>query len=199
MEQTPTNLTIYTIGHSNISVEQFVGLLRRFGVRILVDVRSSPYAKYAVQFNREELKAHPTMQAVQYCYAGKQLGGRPENDVFYDEDGYVLYDEIANSYTFEEGIEKLLALAQKAPTAVMCSEEDPHGCHRHLLLARVLEERGIDVRHIRGDGRLQTEADLAVEETRGQLGLGFEEEEAKPWRSIHSVSPKKAPPDSSDY
>lgn len=196
---TPPDLTIYTIGHSNIQVEQLVGLLLRFGIRILVDVRSSPYAKYATQFNREEFKAHPAMKPFIYCYAGKQLGGRPENEVFYDEDGYVNYEDIANSYTFEEGLEKLLELAGKAPTAVMCSEEDPHTCHRRLLIGRVLEEQGITVKHIRGDGRVQTEADLALDETRGQLGLGFEEIEATPWRSAQSVLPRKAPPDSSDF
>jgi len=171
---TPPELTIYTIGHSNVPVEQLAGLLQRFGIRILVDVRSSPYAKYASQFNREALQAHPAMKPFKYCYAGKQLGGKPANEVFYDEDGYVNYQDIASSYTFEEGLEKLIELAGKAPSAVMCSEEDPHACHRRLLIGRVLEEQGITVRHIRGDGRLQTEADLALDETRGQLGLGFE-------------------------
>jgi len=195
---TPSDLTIYTIGHSNVPVEQLAGLLQQFGIRILVDVRSSPYAKYASQFNREELKAHPLMKPFKYFYAGKQLGGRPDNEVFYDEEGYVLYAEIAKTFFFEEGLEKLIDLAEKAPTAVMCSEEDPHACHRRLLLGRVLAERGITVQHIRGDGRLQTEADLALDETQGQLGLGFEELEEKPWRSAQSVLPRKAPPDSSD-
>jgi hypothetical protein len=81
----------------------------------------------------------------------------------------------------------------------MCSEEDPHQCHRRLLIARVLAERGIEVRHIRGDGRAQTEAELALDETSGQLGLDFAEaEEVTPWRSAQSVLPKKVPPTFSD-
>ena len=43
----------------------------------------------------------------------------------------------------------------------MCSEEDPAVCHRHLLVGRVLAGEGLTLRHIRGDGRLQTDADLA--------------------------------------
>lgn len=192
-----TDLTIYTIGHSNVPVEQLLQLLRPLDIRILVDVRSSPYSKYTTQFNREELQAHPGIRALKYCYAGKLLGGRPDNEIYYDEEGHVLYEEVAKSYTFEEGLVKLLALAHKAPTVVMCSEEDPHECHRHLLIARVLTERGITVRHIRGDGRVQTEDDLALEETHGQLGLEFDDlEETTPWRSIQSVLPKKAPPNS---
>jgi len=195
-------VVIYTIGHSNMSVEELVQLLQAVGVRVLVDIRSSPYAKYAVQFNREAFQAHPALPAahIRYMYAGKMLGGRPENDIFYDDEGHVRYDEIANSYTFQHGIEKLLEVARLATTTIMCSEEDPHECHRRLLIARVLDEEGVQVRHLRADGRAQTEEDLLREETAGQLALGFEREvEEKQWRSVRSVSPRKAPPNSLDY
>ena len=67
----------------------------------------------------------------------------------------------------------------------MCSEEDPQECHRRLLLGRVLAEKGVAVRHLRGDGRVQTEEDLCLEETAGQLALGFDSGvEEKPWRSV---------------
>jgi len=74
--------------------------------------------------------------------------------------------------------------------AALCAGEDPAGCHRRLLVGRVLGERGIAVAHIRGDGRLQTEAELAAAEPHGnQLSL-FAEIEAS-WKSVPSVSPKK--------
>ncbi len=192
---------IYTIGHSNITVEELLQLLQAHGIRVLVDVRSAPYSKYTVQFNKDALQAHPALTAahLRYMYAGKLLGGRPDNELFYDEDGHVLYADVANTYTFQEGIAKLLEVARKAPTAVMCSEEDPHECHRRLLIGRVLAEEGVLVRHIRGDGRVQTEEELCQEETAGQLALGFDNGvEEKPWRSTRSVLPKKTPPASSD-
>ena len=84
--------------------------------------------------------------------------------------------------------------------AVMCSEEDPAACHRRLLIGRVLMGQGVTVQHIRGDGRLQSEEELAREQeeaTRSpQLSL-FEIEETPPWRSARSVLPKKAQPGSS--
>ncbi len=49
--------TVYTVGHSNHQLEDFFQLLRRFAIRLVVDVRSSPYARYAVQFNRRFSKA----------------------------------------------------------------------------------------------------------------------------------------------
>jgi len=194
------DLTIYTIGHSNVPVEQFAQLLQQFNVRFLVDVRSSPYSRFTTQFNREELQRHLAMQPFKYFYAGKALGGRPEDTVYYDAEGYVLYSEIAKSSSFRDGIEKLLHRARQSATVVMCSEEDPHECHRHLLIAKTLGDQGITVRHIRGDGRLQTEEDLLLEETKGQLGLGFDDlMQEEPWRSTRSVSPKKAPRNSSEY
>jgi hypothetical protein len=87
----------------------------------------------------------------------------------------------------------------------MCSEEDPRGCHRRLLIARVLDERGVGIVHIRGDGSLQSEAGLLDVAARNQTKTGqlplFEAREVKPkgdaWRSIRSVSPKRAHPSSS--
>ena len=194
-------LTLYTIGHSNITVAELARLLLGQQIRVLVDVRSSPYSKFASQFNVEQLKVDPALPAcgVRYLFAGKMLGGRPENAVFYDEDGHVLYDEIARSYTFQDGIAKLLDIARKATTAIMCSEEDPRECHRRLLIARVLAEEGVTVLHMRGDGRVQSEEDLQREETAGQLGFGFDElEEETGWKSIRSVLPKVQPNVSSD-
>ena len=168
-------LTIYTIGHSNVPVEQFTQLLQQFNIRFLVDVRSSPYSRFTTQFNREEFQHLQAMQPFKYFYAGKALGGRPEDNAYYDAEGFVLYNEIAKSPTFQEGLMKLLQLARQAATAVMCSEEDPHECHRRLLIAKTLVDEGVTVRHIRGDGRLQTEEDLLLEATKGQLGLGFDD------------------------
>ncbi|MHB9026051.1 MAG: DUF488 domain-containing protein [Armatimonadota bacterium] len=192
-------LTIYTIGHSNVTVEDFTGLLAARGIRILLDVRSAPYSQYASQFNKEALQDHPAIRPFHYRYAGQLLGGKPDNPAFLDEEGHIRYDLLAASPAFREGIEKLLALARQAPTAVMCSEEDPTECHRRLLIGRVLAEQDVTVLHMRADGRLQTEADLQAEETGGQLALGLGSVEEKPWKSTRSVLPKKTPPGSSDY
>ncbi len=66
--------------------------------------------------------------------------------------GHVLYGRLAASPAFQEGIDRVLARAQTQRIALLCSEEDPSRCHRHLLIGRVLRERGVAVSHIRGDG-----------------------------------------------
>ena len=85
--------------------------------------------------------------------------------------------------------------------ALMCGEEDPTNCHRRLLVGRVLRGRGVEVMHIRAAGRVQSEEEVAAEETfrktKGQLTL-FDMEEPDAWKSTRSVLPRKAPPSSSE-
>ena len=47
--------TIYTVGHSNHEIEDFLALLDRHGIQLLIDVRSSPYSRYVPQANRQAL------------------------------------------------------------------------------------------------------------------------------------------------
>ena len=197
----PPDRVIFTIGHSNQTSDDFVALLGVHAIEVVVDVRSRPYSRYAPQFNSDQLKASLPAAGVKYLFLGKELGGRPDSLDYYDAEGYVLYDRVARAPFFLAGLARLETGMQRYRVAMMCSEEDPAGCHRHLLIARVLEGRGIAVRHIRGDGRLQTPADLAAaaappETTAGQLTL-FPVEEITVWRSLRSVLRKEPPPTSS--
>jgi len=193
---------VFTIGHSNHEPGVFVELLRRHGVEVLVDVRSSPYSKYASQFNHDSLKAVLNRAGIKHAYMGRELGGMPEGAEFYDGEGYVLYGRLAALGTFQEGIGRVIDGAGRVRMALMCSEEDPGGCHRRLLLARVLRERGVEVRHIRGDGSVQNEEELEAEEKSRQKDAGqgmlFDMGQVKEWKSIQSVLPRKQPPSSSE-
>jgi uncharacterized protein (DUF488 family) len=201
-EHTPASThTVYTIGHSNHTLEKFLDLLTAQDIEVLIDTRSQPYSKYAVHFNARELHAAVTARGLGYLFLGKELGGRPEGAEFYDADGYVLYSRVAVSPLFLAGLSRLETAAAQQRVALLCSEEDPAVCHRYLLIGRVLAERGISLRHIRGDGRLQTDAEVEAEaqpDDSGQQAL-FADEEVAEWKSIRSVLPKKPPPSFSGY
>jgi uncharacterized protein (DUF488 family) len=189
-QQAQQRLRVLTIGHSNHSMEKFLELLALHSVQVVADVRSSPYSKYATQFDRESLVEALRAAGFQYVYLGGELGGRPRGDTYYDAAGHVRYDKVVQSPGFQEGVERLENGLRQYVVAALCAEEDPAGCHRRLLVGRVLGERGVQVDHIRGDGRLQAEAELAAAEPHhNQLSL-FDEIEA-PWKSVPSVSPKK--------
>ena len=183
-------------------LEVFVDLLKKHEIHVVADVRSQPRSKYTPHFDAPELKVTLPAQGIRYIFMGKEIGGRPEGREFYDEEGRVRYDLLAGSARFLEGISRLERGIGQHRLALKCGEEDPAGCHRRLLIGRVLAERGVAVCHIRGDGRLQTERELAEEEegnTRdpAQLPL-FDMPEEKAWRSIRSVSPREQRPPSSE-
>jgi uncharacterized protein (DUF488 family) len=190
---------IFTVGHSNHPEQVFLDLLKGQQVQVVVDVRSQPYSKYASQHNAEPLKHMLNAAGLKYVFLGKELGGRPQEDEFYDTEGHVLYDRVAQSKVFLEGIQRLVAGCTNYRVAIMCSEENPADCHRHLLVGRVLAGRGITLRHIRADGRLQTDAEVNQQSITGdsQQRLLFEELKERPWRSIRSVLPKRKPDSSS--
>ena len=135
-------------------------LLRGHGVESVADVRTTPFSRFNPQFNRHALERDLPAAGIRYLFLGEELGGRPEGDRFYDQDGHVLYGRMAESPRFESGLARLVERAERSRIVVMCSEEDPAGCHRFLLVTRVLHLRRIEVTHIRGDGSTQRTADV---------------------------------------
>jgi uncharacterized protein (DUF488 family) len=195
---------IFTIGHSNHSLEIFLELLRQNGVETIVDTRSNPRSKYVPQFDAAALQRTLEAAGIGYIYTGRELGGRPDGAQFYDADGRVLYGKVAQADFFKKGLEGIARLETEGSgtrLALLCAEENPSVCHRRLLIARVLAERGVPVIHIRADGRVETEEQMAAQEAAAhedaQLSL-FEHAKVPEWKSIPSVLPKRQPSASSD-
>lgn len=207
----PIPITIFSIGHSNQSVEDLLALLQQHAIQVVADVRSSPYSKYVSHFNSVPLAIAIKQTGIKYIFMGKELGGRPDGDEFYAADGRVLYNRVARSALFLDGIKRLQAGGRTYRVALLCSEEDPAICHRHLLIGRVLTEQGVNLCHIRADGHIQTEAEMRAQveaEIRTQAekpaytqslwGESLAEREEDTWRSIRPVSRKKQPLSSSE-
>jgi uncharacterized protein (DUF488 family) len=154
-------MKIYTVGHSNISFEEFVGRVGKHGVRTLVDVRSAPYSQYSPHFNYDYLENNLPMHGIDYIYMGNMLGGRPRSQLFYKSDGTPDYEKMAAEESFQEGLEILKSMAQRSVVCILCSEEDPASCHRGKLVARQLVLSGVEIVHILGDGALESEEDNA--------------------------------------
>ena len=184
--------SIFTIGHSNHSADKFARLLKGHGIEVLVDTRSRPYSRYAPHFNARDIEATMSSDGIGYLFLGLELGGRPEEEGFYDVEGRVDYALIERSQPFLDGIHRLEKEIQERKVALLCSEEDPSGCHRRLLVGRALSERGIAVRHIRGDGSVQKEG-----ETASNQPTLFPEAEVSVRKSIRSVSRRRRRPSSS--
>jgi uncharacterized protein (DUF488 family) len=197
-----SGIELLTLGHSNIELQLLRQLVKAHDVEVLVDVRSFPQSRFAPQFNRAVLERELPSHGIRYLFGGRELGGRPQDPSCYDQQGHVLYGRQATTPGFLAGIERLEIVTREAKTAIMCSEEDPTGCHRHLLIARVLHGLGWGVDHLRGDGTLQSYgsmADVLLRQHEQTDLFSQDENEDLAWRSIRSVSPNVAPPTSSEH
>ena len=154
METQTEASTILTIGHSNHSIESFIGLLEGAGITAIADVRSVPYSRRHPQFNRPALKASLEAAGIAYVFLGGHLGARPHDPSCY-RNGAADYALIAQSSAFADGVRRVEEGARRYRVALMCAERDPLNCHRTILVARHLQERGATITHLLADGSLE--------------------------------------------
>jgi uncharacterized protein (DUF488 family) len=166
--------SVLTIGHSNHPLDRFLGLLRQHEIEVLVDVRSYPASRFSPHFSRNALDRAVTLLSIGYLFMGDALGGRPSARECYDAEGRVDYDRIEAQPFYQRGIEQLLDGIARFRVCVMCAEEDPSHCHRRLLIARTLVQRGVDVLHVRKTGSIETEQELRARPHPKQLSLPAE-------------------------
>ena len=156
-----THAQIFSIGHSNHSIDKFLSLLENSEINMVVDVRSAPFSRMFPQFNQETLKNALSDASIGYLFLGDQIGGR-SNDPDDYLDGQVLYKALANKEAFKTGIERLKEGSAKYRIALMCSEKEPLECHRTWLVSQALASNEIVVGHIHADGTVEVHADALV-------------------------------------
>jgi uncharacterized protein (DUF488 family) len=149
------NFDLYSIGHSTHSQERFAALLQRAGVNAIADVRSSPFSRHCPHFSQADLKQWLRREGFSYAFLGNELGGRPSSPTLFCN-GVADYEAMADTNAFADGLERLIIGAESHRIAMMCSEHDPLDCHRCLLVARRLVERGLTVGHIMLRGEISS-------------------------------------------
>jgi uncharacterized protein (DUF488 family) len=152
-------LELFTIGHSNHRMFDFLRVLRSHGITALVDVRSHPISRAHPQFNKEVLAADLKKAGIRYVFLGRELGARREETACYVQ-GRADYGLIAKLPIFQQGLQRIRDGIQRHRIALMCAERDPLGCHRTILVCRHLRKEGISIQHIREDGGLESHASL---------------------------------------
>ena len=142
--------TIYTIGHSTRSIEEFVELLRKHDITQLVDVRSIPGSRHNPQYNKEALEKSLPKLGIEYFYE-KNLGGYKKKktdasstNTAWRNASFRNYADYMQTEAFRDGLMTLIDMAQDKPAAIMCAEAVPWRCHRSLV-GDALLVRGIEV------------------------------------------------------
>lgn len=169
---------IYTIGHSNLDLDKFIHLLKKFKISLVLDVRSQPFSKRHPQFNKDRITLNLERANISYKYRGDKLGGRPKNQAYYIKD-VVSYQLLSSDAEYCGAIKELISIASEKNVALMCSEKDPINCHRALLIGRSLKEKNIRVLHILSDGGIESQEDIEMKllgEDSGQRSIFGTEE-----------------------
>ena len=148
--------SIWTVGHSTLSMEQFLKVLASFDIQLLVDVRSFPGSRRYPHFNRDNLRHSLSAAGVGYLHM-PELGGRrktrPDSqNVAWRNESFRGYADYMETVAFKEGIERLLQVAREQRTGIMCAEAVWWRCHRSLI-ADYLKAAGVVVIHILGEGK----------------------------------------------
>lgn len=152
-------MKIFTIGHSNHTIETFIELLHQHQVTALADVRSSPYSRRFPQFNQSALKTALKTVNIAYVPLGDNLGARPRDRNCY-VNGMARYDLIAATEAFKVGLNRLIQGSEKYQISLMCAEQDPIVCHRAILICPHLKNAGLEIYHIHKNGDLESNEDL---------------------------------------
>ncbi|MBV6503914.1 MAG: hypothetical protein AKCLJLPJ_02008 [Fimbriimonadales bacterium] len=166
-------IIVLTIGYGGRTLDELIELLRRYEVTHLVDVRTSPYSKYAEEFNRDALERILPQRGLKYVFMGVDLGGRPACQSCYDAEGRVLYDRVKEQEFFRRGIRQLVkgASAPGRKLCLLCSERKPEACHRSKLIGIALTERGAELGHISEEGQLLGQSEIMKRLGNGQYEL----------------------------
>lgn len=147
-------VTVYTVGHSNRDLDEFVRLLKAHGVDTLVDIRKLPGSNKYPHFNRDELSDSLARAGIRYVYLEELGGRRPQRkesaNTAWRNRSFRAYADHMETDEFRRGIDSLLGYAAEGMVAVMCSEAVWWRCHR-ALVADYLKAAGVDVRHIMGE------------------------------------------------
>lgn len=150
--------TIYTIGHSTHSLDEFLNMLRSFDIKILADIRSLPGSRRFPQFDMENIKRSLKETGIQYIHLA-DLGGRRKmkkdsKNNRWNNDSFRGYADHMETKEFENAIVKLENIALEQPTAYMCSEAVWWRCHRSMV-SDYLKAKGWAVLHIMATAKVQ--------------------------------------------
>ena len=155
---------IFTVGHSNHSIDVFLDLLVSFSINCLIDVRSVAASSYNPQFNKEPLSNFLKSNKITYLHFAEEFGARHDDPDLLDEDGKVNFDYVRKSWHFKNGVERLWQGIDKGyAIALMCSEADPFDCHRFSMISIALENDGFEVKHILKNKTIKTNQQLESE------------------------------------
>jgi uncharacterized protein (DUF488 family) len=146
-------MTIFTIGHSTHSIEEFTDILTIHGIEFVIDVRTIPRSRHNPQYNSDTLSAALRGHAIGYEHmpglGGLRHARKDSINTAWNNASFRGFADYMQTADFERSLNTLIETAGNQPSAIMCAEAVPWRCHRSLI-ADALLARGITVMDIMG-------------------------------------------------
>ncbi len=142
---------LFTIGHSTRPLDEFIGILKSYGIVTLVDVRTIPRSRHNPQFNKDELPRELERAGIGYVHepglGGLRHARKDSSNGAWQNSSFRGFADYMQTPEFVEGLNRLIEIGRKGTTAIMCAEAVPWRCHRSLI-ADALKVRGYSVGEI---------------------------------------------------
>lgn len=151
--------TVYTAGHGNRPLGEFIGLLQDAGIECVVDVRAYPASRRHPHFARAALEQSLPPAGIRYVWEGQALGGRRKPaagspHAALRHPAFRAYADHMSGAEFRAGMERLARLSGSTRAAIVCAERLPWQCHR-FLISDYLVAQGNEVVHLINAGKEQ--------------------------------------------
>ncbi|HBF4995039.1 DUF488 family protein [Clostridioides difficile] len=154
-------MEIFAIGHSNYPYDKLINMIKKYDINCVVDIRETPYSKYNIQYNKEAFNESLRNSGFLYIYMGKEFGAKRTNKDVYTQEGYADFEKAAKEDIFLNGIERLKKGCQMGYRIVLLGAmQEPIRCHRSILVGKVLNKEGFDVKYIMHEGNLAYQEDI---------------------------------------
>lgn len=154
----PSSATIFTLGHSNRTIDEFLALLARNQIKVVADVRAFPGSRHNPQYKSAALKKRLRRAGISYRHfpdlGGRRKPARNSKNTGWRNKSFQGYADYMRTQAFKEALRSLIGLAEKKRVAIVCAEAVPWRCHRNLI-SDALTARKLRVEHIMSATRNQ--------------------------------------------
>lgn len=152
--------TVYTVGYSGFSIDDFINVLQENGITCLIDVRSIPSSQYFLDYNKTNLIATLEKNGIIYRNYTNEFGARQSNRKYYTND-ILDFEKFIVSDAFQNGIHKVKeGIKLGYSFAFMCAEKDPLNCHRAIMVGQGFKKAGFNILHIHADKSKESQEEL---------------------------------------
>lgn len=135
-------MTCYTVGHSTRKLDKFIGIIKKYEIDCVMDVRNEDFCNENCtrDFHKEYLERSIKQEGINYIDMSCELGYKGD---------HMDFDDVLEDQLFKKGIHKIVEGIKRGHKIIIMSyEKDPFMCYRGILIGYALKKSGVSANHI---------------------------------------------------